>query len=229
MQQEPLLLQPLRAVFPVSLQGTISAWDTSPGWTWTVLLIVAQDEYFFDSLPSAAGDRLLLMHRDHDNLRFSHAGILQLSLHLIPRRCEVHAEAEGQKGVLGGLRRLWPVTPCTDLEGWRSATELCQCARVLWFWVGSRIETKPSLQPRPSPSLTYFCIFQPELVIVLAWTGAQPGQFQTQLHPNRSKAKASRWGWGGSAEGLHGWAQPSALPDSFAPWSYWDFSKGKRR
>lgn len=135
----------------------------------------------------------------------------------------------GARRVLGGLRRLWPVTPYTDLESWRPA--LCRSASVLQFWVGSRIKSQNLLHrsPWPLPPLliSVCCIFQPELVneLVLAWTGAQPEQFQPQLCLNCSKAKASRQGYGGSAEALHWWAQPV----SFTPQSYWDFSKGKKR
>lgn len=69
-------------------------------------------------------------------------------------------------GVKGGFRRTKEALTCDTV--YRSATELCQCARVLWFWVGSRIEAKPSLQPL-SLSLPYLFLYFP------AWAGYGAG------------------------------------------------------
>lgn len=130
------------------------------------------------------------------------------------------------KAVLGGLRKVWPVTPSADLESWISATAVseCVCVCVCWFWVGSRIKRqKPSSKLQASPSLLISgcCIFQPELVTMLVWTRVQPEQFQMLWLAAQPKLPT-----GEPAEAPQRCAQPSALPDSCAPW---DFSKGRRR
>lgn len=121
------------------------------------------------------------MHRDHSTWAFP--------LHLILSTARCMLKLMGKVGILGGLRRLWPVVSRTDLEARRSDTDLCHSVAVVWFWVGRRIKQKKlNWSPCHPPLLiSVCCIFQSELA----------NEFQAQLHLNCSKAKASRWGCGG--------------------------------
>lgn len=62
------------------------------------------------------------------------------------------------KAVLGGLRKVWPVTPSADLESWISATAVSECVCVCLLILGRKQdkEAKTFIKTPGLSLITYF-------------------------------------------------------------------------
>lgn len=139
---------------------------------------------------------------------------------LIPQCCREHAEAEG----LGSMRRTKEGLACDtkcrfgELDTSHRVVTVCVCVLIL----GRKQDKKANplhQSSRPLPHYVFLDVVFSSLSELPCWYELESSQSISDAL-TCSKAKAPNWGFGGPAEALQRWAQPSALPDSCAPWDF---------